>query len=155
MIEERRATMVVNKGGSGGSTFRATLPTLWIRKMGLSEDVRDLRLIFDGERIIIESLKEETEMLEKLLETAKSEIVKEMDRVGFIDDSDNTDRFLDGLARELVEEESGSNDDGEIEELTDELLEMIQDYMHTEYKSEGETDERGNYSGRWIREVIK
>lgn len=54
MIEERDAKLLVTKGGSGSSTFRATLPTKWIREMKLSEDVRDLKIAFDGEKIIIE-----------------------------------------------------------------------------------------------------
>lgn len=54
MREERDAKLLVTKGGSGSSTFRATLPTKWIREMKLSEDVRDLKIAFDGEKIIIE-----------------------------------------------------------------------------------------------------
>ena len=45
--------MVVNKSGAGNSTFRATLPTKWIREMGLDENTRNLKLKFDGEKIII------------------------------------------------------------------------------------------------------
>lgn len=54
MIEERDAKLLVTKGGSGSSTFRATLPTKWVREMELGEDVRDLKIAFDGEKIIIE-----------------------------------------------------------------------------------------------------
>lgn len=53
-MEARRAKLVVNKAGSGSTTFRSTLPAAWIREMGLDENNRDLRLIFDGEKIIIE-----------------------------------------------------------------------------------------------------
>lgn len=53
-MENRKAKMVVNKSGSGSYTFRATLPSAWIRKMGLNESERDLKLSFDGERIIVE-----------------------------------------------------------------------------------------------------
>lgn len=55
MTEKREAVMLVTKGGSGSSTFRATLPTKWVREMGLSESDRDLLLSFDGEKIIIEN----------------------------------------------------------------------------------------------------
>lgn len=58
-MEIRNAKMVVNKSGSGSSTFRATLPATWIREMGLSENVRDLKLTFDTEKIIIEKDMEE------------------------------------------------------------------------------------------------
>lgn len=53
--EQRQARMIVNKGGSGGVTFRATLPSAWIRKMGLEEESRDLLLSFDGESITIKN----------------------------------------------------------------------------------------------------
>lgn len=52
-MESREARMIINKSGAGSSTFRATLPTSWIRQMGLGEEVRDLVLDFDGTRIII------------------------------------------------------------------------------------------------------
>ena len=46
--------MVVNKSGSGSNTFRVTLPSAWIREMGLSETERELKISFDGEKITIE-----------------------------------------------------------------------------------------------------
>lgn len=58
-METRNARMIVNKSGSGSYTFRATLPATWIREMGLSENVRDLKLTFDTEKIIIEKDMEE------------------------------------------------------------------------------------------------
>lgn len=55
-METRKAKMKVEirKTGSGGTTFRATLPTKWVREMGLSEDERDLKLTYKGDKIIIE-----------------------------------------------------------------------------------------------------
>ena len=53
MSETRKAKMIVNKSGSGNYIFRATLPSSWIRKMELSETVRELEIIFDGEQITI------------------------------------------------------------------------------------------------------
>lgn len=52
-MEVRKARMIVNKSGSGSSTFRATLPQTWVREMGLSEDVRDLILEFKEDAIMI------------------------------------------------------------------------------------------------------
>lgn len=56
-METRQAKLVVNKGGSGSTTFRATLPTTWVREMGLHEKLRDINLEFDGEKIIIKNFK--------------------------------------------------------------------------------------------------
>jgi hypothetical protein len=52
-VEIRSAKIIHGKGGSGSSTFRATLPTNWIQKMGLGQEKRDIRLEFDGETITI------------------------------------------------------------------------------------------------------
>ena len=146
----RKAKLIVSISGGkrgGGSTFRATLPTSWIREMGLSEDVRDLKLFFDGEQIVIKNNEEEIKLLEKLLKVANKKIKEEMARdAGFIDDSDDMpERFLDDLAKELIENELVPDKSdielyyekaGEIEELSEELLYMIKEkIMSKEYNS--------------------
>ena len=160
-MEVRKAKMIVNTSGAGSSTFRATLPSTWVRKMGLDEEKRNLKLYFDGERIIIKNNEEEIRMLKKLLGLAKVEIEKEMNRLGYIDDSDYADRFLDKLAKDLVEKElvpDGNLDlyyekEAEIEELIEELLKMIKDEVMINYDSIGTTNERGDYSGCWYRDL--
>lgn len=62
-------------------------------------------------------------MKKELLEKAREEIRKEMNRVGYIDDSDLTDRFLDNLAEQLTETEQEEN----------ELLDLIKDEIMIEY----------------------
>ena len=66
-MEVRKAKMIANKSGAGSSTFRATLPSSWVREMGLDEEKRNLKLYFDGERIIIKNNdnEEEIRMLKK------------------------------------------------------------------------------------------
>jgi len=88
-------------------------------------------------------------LIEKLLEIAREKIKEEMARdAGFIDDSDDMpERFLDCLAKELVEKELVPNKDdielyyekeGEIEDLSEELLNMIkEEIMSKEYNSYG------------------
>ena len=72
-MEKRKAKLLVNrrKTGSGGTTFRATLPTAWVREMGLSEYLRELELNFDGEKIIISKgemkMLEEKQLIERLV----------------------------------------------------------------------------------------
>lgn len=57
-MESRKAKLKVDrrKTGTGGTTFRATLPTKWVREIGLSEDNRNMVITFDKDnnRIIIE-----------------------------------------------------------------------------------------------------
>jgi len=146
----RKAKLIVSISGGkrgGGSTFRATLPTTWVRQMGLGEETRNIKLFFDGEQIIIKNNEEEIKMLEKLLEIAREKIKEEMARdAGFIDDSDDMpERFLDDLSKKLVERELVPDENdldlyyekvGEIEELAEELLYMIKEkIMSKEYNS--------------------
>ena len=145
----RRAKLSVNASGGergGSSTFRATLPTSWIREMGLSEDIRDIKLEFDGEQIIVKSNEEERKMLEKLLKKAMEEVGKEMDRMGYIGDTDDIpEEFLDyisELAKELVTNELVSDPEDnielyyekeeDIEYLADELIDMIEEQIMLE-----------------------
>ena len=145
----RRAKLTVSVSGGkrgGSSTFRATLPTTWIREMGLSEEFRNVKLFFDGKQIIIKNNEEEIKMLEKLLEIAREKIKEEMARdVGFIDDSDDMpERFLDCLAKELIENElvPDKSDielyyekEGEVEDFSEELLYSIKEKIMSEYNS--------------------
>lgn len=156
MLEIERKILSANKGGSGGVTYRVALPVHWIRKMGLGEDVKNLKLEFDGEVITIKNNEGEVKILERLLDLAKVEIEKEMDILGYIDDSDMHDRFLDELAKKLVEEEilQGNDDielyyekETEIEELTEELLGRMAEHMNKTYKRKGNCNERGDYTG--------
>ena len=145
-VEERKAVLIVNKSGgtSTANTFRATLPTKWVREMGLNEDARNVKLIFNGKEIKIINNEEEIRMLNKILEDAKFKIEEEINAVGFIDDTDGADRFIDNLARKYEEE---------YDELEfDELLEMLEDYMKKTYKRKGSCDETGHYAGCYYKE---
>jgi len=53
-LEERPARLIVNKDGRGSTTFRATLPQKWVRSLGLGEEERELKLVFDGNCIRVE-----------------------------------------------------------------------------------------------------
>ena len=161
-MRTRKARMIVNVSGGkrgGSSIFRATLPTTWVRQMGLGEEVRNIKLFFDGEQIIIKNNEEEIKMLEKLLEVARGKIKEEMAKdAGFIDDSDDMpERFLDGLAKELVTNELVPDLDdielyykreGEIEDLSEELLTMIKEEIMPDYNSYSSNGRYCYYRGK-------
>ncbi len=56
-MQEKTAKVIFNKSGgtagSGGITNRVTIPTTWVREMGITEEDREVILKFDGEAIII------------------------------------------------------------------------------------------------------
>ena len=93
--------------------------------------------------------------MKNLLQKAELKIQEEIKRVGFIDDTDNTDRFLDNLSQELAKEEilKGNEDinfyydkESEIEELQEKLLEEIKDKIMSKY-NHFSTCESGHYKG--------
>ena len=59
-MEERKAKILFNRSGGtagkGGITNRVTLPTKWIKEMGLTEDNREVFISFDGQKITIQKL---------------------------------------------------------------------------------------------------
>lgn len=59
-MEEKRARVIFNKSGGtagkGGITNRITIPTTWVREMGITEEQREVNISFDGEKIIIEKM---------------------------------------------------------------------------------------------------
>ena len=56
-MEERKANVHINKaGGTAGETsknYRISLPSLWMKELGIDEENREVSLQFDGEAIVI------------------------------------------------------------------------------------------------------
>lgn len=93
---------------------------------------------------ITELYMEEENIMNELIEIAKKAINKEIEKVGYIDNSDNADRFVDTLVAEYVER---SFDEDEAEDAKEELTEALIDYLDEAYEKAGEVDEAGNYKG--------
>ena len=56
MIEIRRIKITLARSGNGSLSPRITLPTKWIREMGIEELNREMKVTFDGEKIIIDRI---------------------------------------------------------------------------------------------------
>lgn len=100
-------------------------------------------------------------LLQKLLPQAEVKIQEEIRRTGFIDDSDNADRFLDGLAIELATEEILKDNktielyyekEHEIEQLTEQLLQKIKDEIMNKYNCFS-TITNGHYEGCYYETI--
>lgn len=50
MIEKRILKLSFNKGGSGSVTPRLNLPARWARDMGLTQESRDVEVVYDEEK---------------------------------------------------------------------------------------------------------
>lgn len=85
-------------------------------------------------------------MIEKLLNKLKLEVDKEIERAGFVDDSDNlADRFIDEEAYKIAKNHMlGSNDDidfyyeheAEIQGIAEELMERISEVIEYNFFNE-------------------
>lgn len=60
--QERKAKILFNKSGGTAKgtaiTNRVTIPTSWVKELGITEDNRDVKLIYDGYKITIEKLED-------------------------------------------------------------------------------------------------
>ena len=56
-MKKKTAKVTFNRSGGtaskNGITNRITIPTSWIREMGITQEERDVSMEFDGEKIII------------------------------------------------------------------------------------------------------
>ena len=59
-MEERVAKMIFNKSGGtagkGAYTTRVTIPSSWSKAMGITNQDRDVKISFDGEKVVIEKV---------------------------------------------------------------------------------------------------
>lgn len=56
-MERRKAKVNISPAGGtagkGAKTYKVTLPTTWVERLGVTEERRELDLVFDGRRIIL------------------------------------------------------------------------------------------------------
>ena len=55
-MEVRKLKIMFQKGGSGSTTTRISIPLSWVREIGVNEKEREVEVSFDGENIIIHKL---------------------------------------------------------------------------------------------------
>ena len=81
MIEIKKIKLTTNRGGNGGHTYRATIPSDWLKIMGIDALNRDLIMEFDGEKITIKGDKDmlNKKVLIKELVELHGAIAKEVD----------------------------------------------------------------------------
>ena len=59
-MQKKIAKVIFNRSGgtagSGGIRNRITIPTTWVKEMGITEEQREVNISFGGEKIIIEKV---------------------------------------------------------------------------------------------------
>lgn len=53
-MEERKANVIFAKNGNGYVTNRITLPVPWVKQLGITEEEREVKIILEDDKIIIE-----------------------------------------------------------------------------------------------------
>ena len=53
-MEERKANIIFAKNGNGYVTNRITLPVPWVKELGITEEEREVKIILEDDKIIIE-----------------------------------------------------------------------------------------------------
>ena len=60
-MEKRKAKVIIGAAGGtahkGSKTYKVSLPSAWINELSLNEDNRDIELVFDGEKIVLQPVK--------------------------------------------------------------------------------------------------
>ena len=60
MKESRNCKITIGKPGGpaskGAKNYRLSLPTNWIKEMGITEEDRNVKITFDGNKITIEKI---------------------------------------------------------------------------------------------------
>jgi len=57
-MEKRILKILFAKGGSGSLHTKLNVPITWIRAMGISQENREVEILFDGEKIVIQKKEE-------------------------------------------------------------------------------------------------
>lgn len=55
-MEKRKANIIFNKNGNGFITTKVTLPVPWIRSMNITEDNKEVEIIYENDSIILKKL---------------------------------------------------------------------------------------------------
>ena len=57
-MQKKTVKVIFNRSGgtagSGGITNRITIPTTWVKEMGITEEQREVNISFGGKKIMIE-----------------------------------------------------------------------------------------------------
>lgn len=56
-MKSRILNVIFNKSGSGSTSTRVTIPITWLKEMNITKDDRQVKVTFDGEKIIIQKEK--------------------------------------------------------------------------------------------------
>lgn len=57
-MEEKKLKILFGKNGTGHITTKITLPYTWLKKWGLTQENREVNVIFTQDEIIIKKIKD-------------------------------------------------------------------------------------------------
>lgn len=70
-MEKKKKNVIFNKSGSGNLTTKIAVPMSWLTQMGVSQEDKEVEIIFDGETIIIKKEFQEGREMKNTIEFGK------------------------------------------------------------------------------------
>lgn len=141
-MEKRKANLIIGlSGNKRGIVTKLSLPTLWVKKWGISENLeendREVYIYNVADEVII-SRKEKS--FEEIMEFAKREIEYEITKNNFIiskivDGEEDTEDFLGVLTTEILESSNISQEEIKEKGLFLEIKEELMKYCAGQYFS--------------------
>lgn len=117
-MEHRTGKVIISSAGgtasAGSKTYKVSVPSSWIKEMGIDESKRNIELMFDGKRIYIESEKSVGEFV-----LQKKDMGHKIKKLSFYDGeelctviyADFTDKILkaENFTKDVVKTAFGNN----------------------------------------------
>lgn len=123
-MEVRNLKIMFQKSGSGSVNTRIAIPLSWVREIGANEKEREVKVMFDGQKITIQKL-ECNRFYDKSI--VNMENLKKV----LVDDGTNGDMTTEEIATVKAFTEYNSEED--MEYLLEKLLEKKQgEYAHND-----------------------
>lgn len=123
-MEVRNLKIMFQKSGSGSVNTRIAIPLSWVREIGANEKEREVKVMFDGQKITIQKL-ECNRFYDKSI--VNMENLKKV----LVDDGTNGDMTTEEIATVKAFTEYNSEED--MEYLLEKLLEKKQgEYVHND-----------------------
>ncbi len=122
-MEHRTGKIIVSSAGgtaaSGSKTYKVSIPSLWIREMGIDENKRNIELMFDGNSIYITA--------EKIIEefvSQKKTMGHQLKKFSFFDDNELCSIIYTDFTDKTLKAENHTED---IVKTWDEFMDFLEE----------------------------
>lgn len=108
-MEQRTAKIIISSAGgtaaAGSKTYKVSIPSLWIKEMGLDENKRNVEMMFDGNSIYITAEKSIEEFISQ-----KRIMGHTLKKLNFFDDNELCSVICADFTDKTLKAENHTND---------------------------------------------